>query len=404
MVTAPMAETDVLVVGSGPAGASAALFLASYGTPTLMITKYSRLSDSPRAHITNQRTMETMRDMGVEDVLMREATPWEYMGNTTFCTSLAGEELGRIPSWGTDTARHADYELQSPCTMLDAPQTITEPILVQAAQERGAQIRFDTEYLSHTQDETGVTSIVRDRLTGSEYTYDAERAPIARQIVERANQSIVDTGKILTALDLTDTTDVARLDRQLALRKEPGPAGEKVRAALREAIAYKAYEFDAHGVEHNQRYASAAVVPDGTPMPEYQRDPELYAQPTTWPGAKLPHTWVTRGGRRVSTLDLAGHGRFTLVTGIGGQPWLDAAAELGAELRLAITPALIGPGQPYEDPYGTWAALREIDDGGVLLVRPDLYVAARHLAAPASPEQARDWLAATLSAILARPA
>ena len=589
MVTAPMAETDVLVVGSGPAGASAALFLASYGTPTLMITKYSRLSDSPRAHITNQRTMETMRDMGIEDVLMREATPWEYMGNTTFCTSLAGEELGRIPSWGTDTARHADYELQSPCTMLDAPQTITEPILVQAAQERGAQIRFDTEYLSHTQDETGVTSIVRDRLTGAEYTirsryligadgarskvaadaglpfegpgatggamnivieadlsrfvahrpsvlywmlqpgaeregvglgvlrmikpwhewmlmwgyevavgppeftddfirelavklvgtedfemkvksyapwtvnhqfattiargrvfcagdavhrhpptnglgsntsiqdsynlawklahvaagtagpallasYDAERAPIARQIVERANQSIVDTGKILTALDLTDTTDVARLDRQLALRKEPGPAGEKVRAALREAIAYKAYEFDAHGVEHNQRYASAAVVPDGTPMPEYQRDPELYAQPTTWPGAKLPHTWVTRGGRRVSTLDLAGHGRFTLVTGIGGQPWLDAAAELGADLGLAITPALIGPGQPYEDPYGTWAALREIDDGGVLLVRPDLYVAARHLAAPASPEQARDWLAATLSAILARPA
>jgi 2,4-dichlorophenol 6-monooxygenase len=553
-----------------------------------MSTKYSRLSDSPRAHITNQRTMETMRDMGIEDVLMREATPWEYMGNTTFCTSLAGEELGRIPSWGTDTARHADYELQSPCTMLDAPQTITEPILVEGAQERGAQIRFDTEYLSHTQDETGVTSIVRDRLTGAEYTirsryligadgarskvaadaglpfegpgatggamnivieadlsrfvahrpsvlywmlqpgaeregvglgvlrmikpwhewmlmwgyevavgppeftddfirelavklvgtedfemkvkshapwtvnhqfattiargrvfcagdavhrhpptnglgsntsiqdaynlawklahvaagtagpallasYDAERAPIARQIVERANQSIVDTGKILTALDLTDTTDVARLDRQLALRKEPGPAGEKVRAALREAIAYKAYEFDAHGVEHNQRYASAAVVPDGTPMPEYQRDPELYAQPTTWPGAKLPHTWVTRDGRRVSTLDLAGHGRFTLVTGIGGQPWLNAAAELGADLGLAITPALIGPGQPYEDPYGTWAALREIDDGGVLLVRPDLYVAARHLAAPASPEQARDWLAATLSSVLARP-
>jgi len=588
MVTAPMAETDVLVVGSGPAGASAALFLASYGTSTLMITKYSRLSDSPRAHITNQRTMETMRDMGIEDVLMREATPWEYMGNTTFCTSLAGEELGRIPSWGTDTARHADYELQSPCTMLDAPQTITEPILVRAAQERGARIRFDTEYLSHTQDDTGVTSSVRDRLTGAEYTirsryligadgarskvaadaglpfegpgatggamnivieadlsrfvahrpsvlywmlqpgaeregvglgvlrmikpwhewmlmwgyevavgppeftddfirelavklvgtedfemkvksyapwtvnhqfattiargrvfcagdavhrhpptnglgsntsiqdsynlawklahvvagtaapallatYDAERAPIARQIVERANQSIVDTGKILTALDLTDTTDVARLDRQLALRKEPGPAGEKVRAALREAIAYKAYEFDAHGVEHNQRYASAAVVPDGTPMPEYQRDPELYAQPTTWPGAKLPHTWVTRGGRRVSTLDLAGHGRFALVTGIGGQPWLDAAAELGADLGLAITPVLIGPGQPYEDPYGTWAALREIDDGGVLLVRPDLYVAARHLAAPASPEQARDWLAATLSSVLARP-
>jgi 2,4-dichlorophenol 6-monooxygenase len=586
MATASV-ETDVLVVGSGPAGAAAALFLASYGTRTLMITKYSRLSDSPRAHITNQRTMETMRDMGLEDTLMQAATPWESMGNTTFCLSLAGEELGRIPSWGTDTERHANYELQSPCTMLDAPQTITEPILVRGAQERGAKIRFDTEYLSHTQDEDGVTTVVRDRLTGAEYavrskyligadgarskvaadadlpfegpgavagamnivfeadlsrfveyrpsvlywmlqpgaeregvglgvlrmikpwhewmlmwgyevaagppeftdefvrelavklvgtedfemqvksaspwtvnhefattiargrvfcagdavhrhpptnglgsntsiqdsynlawklalvvagaagpslleTYNTERAPVARQIVERANQSIVDTGKILTALDLTDTTDEERLERQLQARKDPGPEGEKIRAALREAIAYKAYEFDAHGVEHNHRYDSPAVVSDGTPMPEFRRDPELFAQPTTWPGAKLPHTWVTEAGHRVSTLDLAGKGRFALVTGIGGQAWLDAAATLGPERNLEITPVSIGPGQPYEDPYGTWAGMREIDDGGVLLVRPDLYIAARHLAAPHDPAAARDWLAGVLDQVLGR--
>jgi 2,4-dichlorophenol 6-monooxygenase len=34
---------------------------------------------------------------------------------------------------GTHTRRHADHELQSPCTMLDAPQTITEPVVMQAA-------------------------------------------------------------------------------------------------------------------------------------------------------------------------------------------------------------------------------------------------------------------------------
>ena len=141
--------------GPGPAGRRPRSSWPPTAPASLVVTKYGQLSDTPRAHITNQRTMETLRDMGLEERLMREATPWECMGNTTFCTSLAGDELGRIPSWGTDTRRHADYELQSPCTMLDAPQTITEPVMMQAAQARGAKVRFDTEYLSHVQDESG---------------------------------------------------------------------------------------------------------------------------------------------------------------------------------------------------------------------------------------------------------
>ena len=225
---------------------------------------------------------------------------------------------------------------------------------------------------------------------------------MARQIVERANQSIADTGRIVAALDVDDTTDVDKLNRQLALRKAPGPEGEKIRERLREAIAYKAYEFDAHGAEHNHRYASSAVIPDGTAMPVFARDPELYAQATTWPGAKLPHTWVTRQGRRVSTLDLAGLGAFSVWTGIGGQAWLDAARALSAETGLPVTLVAIGPGQPFEDPYGTWAELREMSDGGVLLVRPDLYVAARHASTPDCAETAAQWLRQAVTSVLGR--
>ena len=50
----PAVETDVLVVGSGPGAAAAALFLATYRTPAMVITRYGHLSDTPRAHITNQ--------------------------------------------------------------------------------------------------------------------------------------------------------------------------------------------------------------------------------------------------------------------------------------------------------------------------------------------------------------
>jgi 2,4-dichlorophenol 6-monooxygenase len=233
-------------------------------------------------------------------------------------------------------------------------------------------------------------------------SYDAERAPIARQIVERANQSIADTGRIIAALEVPDTTNVDRLNAQLAKRKAPGPEGEKIRKNLREAIAYKSYEFNAHGVEHNHRYASSAVRPDGTAMPAFKRDAQLYAQPTTWPGAKLPHTWVTREGRKVSTLDLAGHGRFSVWTGLSGQAWLDAAAALSQKTNVPITLVQIGPGAPIEDPYGTWANLAEISDGGVLLVRPDLYIAARQLDAPASDKDAASWLRAALQGVLGK--
>jgi len=62
----------------------------------------------------------------------------------------------------------------------------------------------------------------------------------------------------------------------------------------------------------------------------------------------------------------------------------------------------IGPGQAYEDPYGTWAGLREIADDGAILVRPDLYGAYRVTSAPASADEATTQLGRALRAVLGR--
>ena len=123
---------------------------------------------------------------------------------------------------------------------------------------------------------------------------------------------------------------------------------------------------------------------------------------TKGPGARLPHTWVTRDGRRLSTLDLAGHGRFSLWTGLSGGAWLEAGRVLSEKAGLPIDLVQVGPGAAIEDPYGTWADLAEISDGGVLLVRPDLHVAARQLDAPAGAQQASAWLQAAVGNVLAR--
>jgi 2,4-dichlorophenol 6-monooxygenase len=131
-------------------------------------------------------------------------------------------------------------------------------------------------------------------------------------------------------------------------------------------------------VELNHRYASNAVVPDGTPEPGFTRDPELHYHPTTWPGARLPHVWLGGpGGRRVSTHDLAGKGRFALLTGISGSAWADAAAEVAEKLGVDLVPYVIGPGRDHIDLYDDWARAREVGEDGCVLVRPDTHVAWR---------------------------
>src|SRR5947199_9476638 len=123
-------ETDVLIVGSGPAGGSAALFLSTYGVKNVVLTKYRWTANTPRAHITNQRTMEILRDMGGEAEVVEKSSPQELMSNNVFCTSLVGGELGRLSSWGTHPTRMADYTVASPSRICDCPETMMGPNLL----------------------------------------------------------------------------------------------------------------------------------------------------------------------------------------------------------------------------------------------------------------------------------
>ena len=137
-----------------------------------MINRYRWLANTPRAHITNQRTMEVLRDLGraVEDEAYLFAPEQDLMGENVFCTSLAGEEIGRMKSWGKHPLSRSEHQLSSPCLMNDLPQTFMEPLLFKTACSRGTQARMSTEYVSHEQDSEGVTTVCFDRLTGKEFT------------------------------------------------------------------------------------------------------------------------------------------------------------------------------------------------------------------------------------------
>ncbi|CAL9408523.1 2,4-dichlorophenol 6-monooxygenase [Streptomyces sp. enrichment culture] len=581
--TSPRVETDVLIVGSGPAGASAALSLSTLGIDNIMITKYRWTANTPRAHITNQRAMEVFRDLGIEDQVLADATPHHLIGDTVFCTSIAGEEIGRIRTWGTGPGREADYRLASPCLTVDIPQNYLEPILVKNATARGTRTRFSTEYLSHTQDDTGVTARVRDRLTGQEYdirakyligadgarskvaadiglpyegamdiagsmnitfkadiesyvghrpsvlywviqpgadvggigaglvrmvrpwnewlivwgydidgeppvvdeaeavrivrqllgmpdldveitgtslwgnnemyathlqkgrvfcagdavhrhppsnglgsntsvqdsynlawkiaavlrgqagpslleTYSAERAPVARRIVTRANRSSREFAGIFRALGVLDAKDEAQMWAAIEERKANTPEGAAKRAALVTAMETKNYEFNAHGVELGQFYESTAVVSDGT-RPATGEDEDLFYVMSTSPGAHLPHAWVGDNVTRLALMDLAPYTRWTLITGIAGEEWAGAAEKVAQDLGIPLETVVIGPGRDVTDLYYDWAKLREVEESGAVLVRPDKHIAWRSMSLAEDPEAA---LRGALTKILGR--
>jgi len=59
-----LAQSKVIVVGAGPVGLGAALELARFGVPTVLLEKHESTSWHPKTRNFNTRTMEIARGWG----------------------------------------------------------------------------------------------------------------------------------------------------------------------------------------------------------------------------------------------------------------------------------------------------------------------------------------------------
>jgi 2,4-dichlorophenol 6-monooxygenase len=211
-------------------------------------------------------------------------------------------------------------------------------------------------------------------------SYEAERRPVGRTNVDWSLSTWFHH-KIISdaAVGLGPHLPPERRSAAFAAYFDASEAGAAVRARAAEILDTHRAECQAHDLEIGFGYEQGALVPDGSPPPARAPLRDVH-HPTTRPGHVLPHAWLEADGRRLSTHDLVGTG-FALLTGPAGTPWCEAAGKC----PVPITTARIGPGAEYRDVDGTWAAVRQISDGGAVLVRPDHHVAWRSAGGSGNP-------------------
>ena len=157
-------EIPVLIVGGSLVGLTTAMLLGHHGVPSLSVERHAGTAIHPRAGHFQLRTMEVIRQMGLEDrVRAKSLETYSPTGGIIAVESLAGRELATYVQ-----ELNEGVEGFSPTVRVFINQDALEPLLRERALELGATVRNRTEAVAVDQDDDGATVTLRDLDSGDE--------------------------------------------------------------------------------------------------------------------------------------------------------------------------------------------------------------------------------------------
>jgi putative polyketide hydroxylase len=246
-----MSHKPVIIVGGGPVGLAAALELARFNVPSVVVEQHESTSWHPKTRNLNTRTMEIARGWGraVYQRLRGIDSPPGWKSPMRFLDTIVGQELGQIETRGFE----GPGPTISPVLPVMSSQELIEPILRDAAEATGiVDLRFGhqvTNVLSGSSDhDTQAAVAVRVNATGETYTL---------------------AGEALVAADGVDSTVRRQLD--IALNGEQGlhhfvncyfRSDIERHVGDRRAVLFFVANPDAAGALATTRRARPLAVPD----------------------------------------------------------------------------------------------------------------------------------------------
>ena len=143
-------QVDVLIVGAGPTGLSAAIEAQRHGLSVRVIDQKAHRSRFSKALVTHARTMEAFEAMGVSQAMRDAGMPFAALRVQLGLSHVVRMDLLGL-NWG---------DTQYPY-WLSIPQYETERCLEEHLTRQGIEVEWNTSFESFAQDKSGVNVTIR---------------------------------------------------------------------------------------------------------------------------------------------------------------------------------------------------------------------------------------------------